>query len=108
MGRIPRIAGDRLQRIRAQHFRLHPLCVICLQASPPRIRPAVELDHIVPLSQGGPDFDRDGGLNRQGLCAPCHASKTAADLGYGPAKGCDASGLPLDPAHPWNRTSGRS
>jgi len=37
---------------------------------------ATEVDHIVPLSQGGPDeWD-----NLQGLCHDCHAAKTAREM----------------------------
>ncbi|MGW1998487.1 HNH endonuclease [Embleya sp. NPDC001921] len=37
---------------------------------------AVEVDHIVPLSQGGSKWDPD---NMQSLCGPCHGSKTQED-----------------------------
>lgn len=50
------------QRIRAEE----PLCRVCLAEG--RTRPTTEVDHIVPLSQGGTD-DRG---NKQGLCDPCH------------------------------------
>lgn len=32
----------------------------------------LEVDHIIPLSQGGPDTDE----NKQTLCVNCHAEKT--------------------------------
>lgn len=73
-----RITGTRLQKIRARHFRLHPLCVHCLARVPPRIRAATELDHIVPLIHGGLDTE----ANRQGLCRDCHDIKTRADMGW--------------------------
>lgn len=59
---------------------------------------AVELDHIVPLFKGGADDDS----NLQGLCSPCHAAKTAEDMGYKPIGG-DGSGNPTDARHPWNQ-----
>ncbi len=40
-------------------------------------RLATQLDHIVALTNGGEDIPS----NRQGLCEPCHAAKTALDLG---------------------------
>jgi 5-methylcytosine-specific restriction protein A len=40
--------------------------------------PTDEIDHIVPLSQGGTDMDD----NIQGLCRTHHEAKTAKDLGY--------------------------
>lgn len=91
-----RIRGRQLQAIRADHFRLHPLCVWCKRDG--RTRAATQLDHIVPIFKGGADIPS----NRQGLCDSCHALKTAQDLGYS-AKGCDEDGLPSDPLHPWNR-----
>lgn len=96
-----RIRGRRLQAIRARWFALHPFCVRCQEANPPRRTLATQLDHITPLHRGGLDFDRDNGTNRQGLCEPCHELKSAEDLGHKP-KGCDADGWPTDPRHPWN------
>jgi 5-methylcytosine-specific restriction protein A len=96
-----RITGRRLQAIRTRHFQAHPLCVHCQQKTPPVVRAATHLDHITALVNGGQDFDQDKGTNRQGLCEDCHAVKTAADLNQKP-KGCDASGWPTDPRHPWN------
>jgi len=93
---VARVTGRRLQRIRRRWFALFPLCVTCEAAG--RVVLAVELDHRVPLFKGGADDDD----NRQGLCVECHAMKTAADLGHGPAPGCDAEGWPTDPRHPWN------
>lgn len=95
-----RIRGRKLQHIRREHFRLHPLCVRCEELD--IVRLATELDHLVALTNGGEDVPS----NRQGLCDEHHAIKTAADLGHKPT-GCDACGLPTDPRHPWNRGSGR-
>ena len=94
-----RIRGRRLQRIRAEHFARHPLCVHCAEAG--RTSAAVILDHIIALVNGGPDFDKDNGTNRQGLCQDCSEAKTRADLEQR-ATGCDANGWPTDPRHPWN------
>lgn len=90
-----RLRGRRLQEIRAEWFRLHPLCAECERAGR-KARLAVELDHIVALENGGPDFDVDGGTNRQGLCKPCHAAKTAIDLGHRPARRIGADGFPVE------------
>lgn len=68
-----RIRGGNLQRIREDYFRLKPLCVACEEAG--RTSLATELDHIVPLWKGGADAPH----NRQGLCSPCHAAKTAEE-----------------------------
>jgi 5-methylcytosine-specific restriction protein A len=88
--------GRTLQTIRERWFRIHPLCVHCRDKG--RATFATELDHIVPLHKGGLDDD----TNRQGLCRRCHAAKTRIDRAWGPARGCDANGLPIDPDHPWN------
>jgi len=48
-----------------------PLCKHCLRKGVTIA--AVEVDHIVPVEQGGSDDDS----NLQGLCHDCHAAKTA-------------------------------
>lgn len=95
---VTRIRGRKLQLIRERHFRLHPLCVHCAAKTPPLVRAATELDHITPLFKGGTDTP----ANRQGLCSPCHAIKTASDLGHA-VHGCDENGLPSNNLHHWNR-----
>jgi 5-methylcytosine-specific restriction protein A len=94
-----RIRGRTLQRIRRAWFTEHPLCAECERNG--RVSLAVELDHIIALTNGGKDFDQDDGKNRQGLCKECHEKKTAADLGHKPT-GCDINGFPTDPRHHWN------
>src|SRR5262245_748358 len=94
-----RIRGRRLQRIRMDYFRTHPLCEHCQARQ--IVRAATELDHRVALINGGKDFDADPS-QRQALCGECHGAKTLADLGLRePAPG-DATGMPIDPSHPWN------
>ena len=77
-----------------------PLCRLC--AASGRTVPANDVDHIVPISLGGAELDPD---NLRSLCRPCHSKVTARQLSKTdkPMKGCDANGLPIDPAHPWNR-----
>jgi 5-methylcytosine-specific restriction endonuclease McrA len=72
--RLPRITGRRLIAIRKRHLALLPLCGHCEDKG--RATLATQLDHIISIERGGPDFDRDGGKNRQGLCAACHDVKT--------------------------------
>jgi len=77
-------------------------CVTCTAKG--RIRPATEVDHVTPKSQGGTD---DPG----NLCAinrDCHLAKSQREALAGrgiteqrPSKACDADGVPLDPAHHW-------
>ena len=47
-----------------------PLCAVC------GVMPAVELDHVVPVSDGGAFW---AGGNLQGLCRGCHRVKTAGE-----------------------------
>lgn len=97
-----RINGSRLARIRTEHLTIRPLCVHCWAKG--LTAAATELDHIIPYSKGGADT-MDPFENRQGLCRPCHVAKTAIDMGFITGKGCDSSGLPTDPLHPWNRNA---
>ncbi len=62
------------------------------------MRDAEEVDHIVRLADGGTDHPS----NLQSLCEDCHKEKTAAENGARP-RGCDVSGMPIDPGHPWAR-----
>jgi 5-methylcytosine-specific restriction endonuclease McrA len=83
-----RIRGTTLQNIRKAHFAKHPLCVRCLEKTPPRVAVAVELDHVVPLHQGGIDSP-DPFINRAGLCDECHLEKSKTERGhrYNPTRG---------------------
>ncbi|WP_394050991.1 HNH endonuclease [Xanthobacter versatilis] len=91
-------------RLRAAHLALSPFCVACEAIG--RLAPASHVDHLVPISAGGPAFPGHDGLHS--LCPSCHSSKTARGPEAGaartskPRKGCDAEGRPLDPAHPWS------
>jgi len=92
-----RLRGRAAVQRRARWLALHPLCVKCMAAG--HVTEAHEVDHIVPLFKGGAD-EPD---NLQSLCKPCHEIKTRTDLGWRPQAACDASGLPVDPTHHWNR-----
>ena len=61
--------GQRWRRLRAAILAREPLCRTCG-------RPADEVDHIVPLAQGGAAYDE---ANLQPICIECHGSKTAAE-----------------------------
>lgn len=73
------ILGPALQEARRQLFRRNPLCVECEKAG--RVRLAVIRDHIIPLSQGGPDIES----NTQGLCKECHDLKSETEKAFGKA-----------------------
>ncbi len=88
---------------RAAFLRSHRTCSVdgCAKR-------AGHVDHVTPRRRGGAAFDP---ANLRALCHGHHSSKTAAaDGGFGNTpgvwrpvvRGCDASGRPLDPSHPWN------
>ena len=68
-----RTRGRKWMTIRARWMREHPLCCRCEARG--YARPATQLDHIVPLIDGGKDDES----NYQSLCAHCHDEKTAAE-----------------------------
>jgi 5-methylcytosine-specific restriction protein A len=59
------------RRLRRQKLAETPMCEHCR----PRIVPATQVDHIVPISEGGPPFPNLDGL--RSLCASCHSRVTA-------------------------------
>lgn len=72
--------GYRWQKTRAGYLAKHPLCAMCEQGG--RIKPATDLDHIIP-HKGDMEKFWDSS-NWQGLCAACHSRKTATeDGGFG-------------------------
>ena len=75
----PRVRGRALQRLRADLFSRHPLCVLCLALRPQRVSAATIRDHIVPLGEGG----RDDESNVQAICADCHRAKTEREAQRG-------------------------
>lgn len=70
-----------------------------------RLRAANTVDHVVPISEGGPPYPDHDGL--ASYCPSCHSAKTARGTEAGaaatskPRRGCDQNGMPLDPSHPW-------
>ena len=73
IGATERTRGSKWMKIRARWLREHPLCVMCEAKG--YARPATQLDHIIPLIDGGKDDES----NYQSLCEPCHKDKTAAE-----------------------------
>lgn len=88
---------NRWAKIAEQVKREEPLCRPCHKRG--IARATTQVDHIVPKAKGGSD-DR---ANLQGICDDCHKAKTAREQGALLRTGCDASGMPTDPDHPWNR-----
>lgn len=72
-GATPREKGRPWRRLRERILSEQPLCVHCERAG--RVTLATEVDHRVPLSQGGTD-DR---ANLDSVCADCHRAKSARE-----------------------------
>lgn len=88
------------QRLRASVLCGEPLCRHCTARG--LTVTATDVDH----RDGNPG--NNDAINLQPLCHECHSRKTASDHGKRVCMGCDVSGMPLDPGHPWNQkiTSG--
>ena len=63
------------RKLRLQLLRAQPVCVLCRRA------PSVVADHIKPVRLGGEFWDIN---NLQGLCTPCHNSKSAKERKISP------------------------
>ena len=86
------------QKIAKAQLAREPMCQGCESA------PATAVDHVIPISHGGPMRERS---NLQSLCRDCHQEKTNVEKQgrrwIAPKhRGCDRDGYPLDPEHPWN------
>lgn len=77
-----RIRGRKLQQLRMQLFKAHPLCVLCEAEG--RVTLAVCRDHTRSLSEGGVDTASNEGC--QALCQACHDRKSAAEAARGLAR----------------------
>jgi 5-methylcytosine-specific restriction endonuclease McrA len=84
---------------RAVYLRVHPYCALCAERGMQTI--ATVVDHRQP--HRGNDALFWNRANWQPLCKLCHdAHKQRAEKGFG-IVGCDAAGMPRDPAHHWNK-----
>lgn len=99
-----RLRGRAGQEQRARRLaRTDGLCEHCLAED--RVTVATIVNHIVPLAHGGPDTDE----NTENLCREHDLKVTAEQFGHQHQSrlgACDATGMPTDPAHPWNRRGG--
>ena len=75
--------------MRAHVLRIEPLCRTCRAKG--KVTVATEVDHIIPLHQGGEEFDPD---NCQPQCHDCHAEKSARDEGKRPKVAIGIDGWP--------------
>lgn len=105
--------GYAWQKSRDQFLRENPLCAEHQKQG--RMVPAEAVDHIVApkLREARESGDQTriadahrlfwSRSNWQPLCKHCHDSVKQRAEKSGRVAGCDASGRPVDPRHPWNR-----
>ena len=67
--------GAMWQRARIMQLHAEPLCRHCMERDG-RVTTATQVDHIVPLVDGGARLDP---ANFQSLCTPCHNAKSRKD-----------------------------
>lgn len=63
--------STRWRKLRDWFIKTHPLCETCLKNG--RVEPAVVVDHIMEIADGGARLDAG---NLQALCIACHNQKT--------------------------------
>ena len=67
------------RKLRAMYLRQHPLCEDPFEIHGARPPLAREVDHVMPLADGGTNaWD-----NLQALCKSCHSRKTAREVWHG-------------------------
>lgn len=92
--------GSRWQRARKTFLSRaeNALCRMCEASG--RVTAATVVDHVKP-HKGDQALFWDS-ANWQPLCKACHDGAKARQESRGIAPGHDATGWPIDPAHPWN------
>lgn len=89
--------GSKWQRARKAWLLKHPLCK--MHADRGLVVAATVVDHIIPHRGDMTLFwDRN---NWQSLCKACHDTHKQRLEKSGAVVGCDMSGIPIDPSHPW-------
>lgn len=91
-----RLRGRRAVEQRRRRLEAEPLCRDCCERG--LVVEATVPDHIIPLSQNGPDTDD----NIRCLCEACHTIRTREQFGFRQVHPVTAQGRPTDPRHPWN------
>ena len=92
------------QNLRKEKLGASPLCEACQLRG--KTAPAIAVDQIKPIKQGGHPFPALGGL--MSLCVPCHSEKTGRhDRVQGGThgrrfQGIGVDGSPIDPADAWH------
>lgn len=85
-----RLRGYGLQKRNARILAREPLCRRCKAMG--YIKAAEEVDHILPLAQGGKESDS----NLRPLCGDCHKVVTAEQFGHRPRQAIGLDGWPKD------------
>jgi len=85
-------------RLRAKQLQDEPLCRHCHARG--IIELATDVDHIVPIANGGAPLDQS---NLQSLCHLCHTRKTNSENGMRVRTGCDINGIPFGGRHGWTQ-----
>lgn len=105
--------NSRWQKASDSYKHANPLCVNCLRIGkleqvdvvdhikPHRLAAAIASGDEVAIAQAQALFwDKS---NWQSLCKRCHDSYKQRLEKSGTVAGCDTSGRPIDPNHPWNK-----
>ena len=87
----PRLRGRNGVEQRKRRLAAEPLCRDCTAKG--YITASMVPDHIIPLSQGGPDTDD----NIRCLCGACHEDRTREQFGHRQVVGSDTDGWPVAP-----------
>jgi 5-methylcytosine-specific restriction enzyme A len=85
--------------LRRRKLSENTLCEPCMAAG--KLVIATCVDHVIPISSGGPAFPALDGL--MSMCDACHNRKSQGEQ-HGKSfinKGADASGMPVDRNHPF-------
>ena len=88
----------RWKRRRLAQLEAEPLCRYCKALG--KITQATIADHVVP-HRGDHDLFFNGKLASS--CKPCHDGMKQELEKSGTMRGGDTNGVPIDPAHHWNR-----
>ena len=91
--------GRHWARLRLMHLAREPLCRHCMARG--RLTGAAEVDHILPLAQGGTNDD----TNLQSLCKRCHSRKTIGETNAKRRVVAGAVRAPCSPMPPAHSTS---
>lgn len=91
------------QALRLQHLKVYPKCIIAGCG-----RLATVVDHVVSIADA--PHRRLDPTNLRSMCKPCHDRRTSMDQIHHNREerelgGCDETGWPTSPNHPWNRGS---